>query len=400
MNKKLPVLLAFLLVSTLAGAQVFRFRHTKGDKYHMITEVSEEVSINGRFNNSAEILNRIAVEIADTRDGAGLLRGTFQVSEKAQGSGGLFRLKDDTYSSEFWRDERGRYAIGRQYLFPIVRDVPVFPEEALAPGRSWTAGAEEVHDLREPFGIMQPVSVPLDVCYTYVGREVRDGLDVAVLRVKYSAAASLRTLRSPTGVAPIRIMGTSEQTIRFDESLGRVHSYEDRFLYVYLLSDGQFIEYEGSSRGHAVYTKPMDRERVAEEIRRSIEENKIPDATVRSDAEGVTITLENIQFHPDSDEMLPGEKAKLDQIAEILKRYPDRDLLITGHTALAGTAAGRQELSERRARVVGDYLLRLGVRDRTRMTFRGVGATQPIADNSSEAGMRRNRRVEIKLLEN
>lgn len=398
--KKVTALLALLLVPALLGAQVFRFRHAKGDRYHMITEVSEEVSVNGRFNNSAEILNRIAVEIADTRDGAGLLRGTFQVSEKAQGGGGLFRLKDDTYTSEFWRDERGRYTIGRQYLFPIVRNVPVFPDEALTPGRSWTAGGEEVHDLREPFGIMQPVSVPLDVSYTYVGRDVRDGVEVAVLRVKYSATASLRTLRSPTGVAPTRIMGSSDQTIWFDENLGRVHSYEDRFLYVYLLSDGQHIEYEGSSRGRAIYPKPMDRARVVEEIRKSIEEKKIPDATVRADEEGVTITLENIQFHPDSDEMMPGEKAKLDQIAEILKRYPERDLLITGHTALAGTPEGRQELSDRRARVVGDYLLKLGVRDRTRMTFRGVGATQPVADNSTEAGMRRNRRVEIKLLEN
>jgi outer membrane protein OmpA-like peptidoglycan-associated protein len=398
--RMLKALLALLLAAPLLDAQVFRFKHTTGEKYHMITEVSEEVSINGRFNNSAEFLNRIAVETLDTRDGAGLLRGTFQVSEKAQGVGGLFRLKDDTYSSEFWRDPLGRYTIGRQYLFPIVRSVPVFPEGALEPGVSWIAGGEEVHDLREPFGIMAPVTVPLDVSYTYVGREVRAGVEVARLRLRYSASASLRTLRSPSGLTPTRIMGTSEQTYWFDPALGRVHSYEDTFVYVYLLSDGQYIEYEGTSRGRAIYPEPMDRARVLEDIRRAIEEKKIPDKTVRADDQGVTISLENIQFAPDSDEMLAGEKAKLDKIAEILERYPERDLLITGHTALAGTAEGRQELSERRARVVGAYLLQLGVRDRTGITYRGVGATQPLADNSTEAGMRRNRRVEIKLLEN
>jgi outer membrane protein OmpA-like peptidoglycan-associated protein len=398
--KKLPLLLALALVPALLGAQAFRFRHTKGEKYHMTTEVTEQVSIGGRLNNTAEILNRIAVETVDTRGGSGLLRGTFQVSEKAQGAGGLFRAKDDTYTSEFWRDERGRYTIGKQHLFPIVRSIPVFPEEPIAQGRIWIEQGEEVHDLRDPFGIMQPLSVPLQVVYTYVGNQVRDGVEVAVLKVSYSAVASLRNVRSPKGLVPIRIMGSSEQTLYFDAAQGRIHSYEDTFLYVYLLSTGEFIEYEGSSKGKAVYPPPMDRARILEDIRRSIEEKKIPDTSVRADDEGITIALENIQFPPDSDALLPVERAKLDKIAEILKRYPERDLLVTGHTALAGTAEGRQELSDRRARVVGDYLLQLGVRDRTRMTFRGVGATQPLADNTSEAGMRRNRRVEIKLLEN
>jgi outer membrane protein OmpA-like peptidoglycan-associated protein len=398
--KKLPLLLVLALAPALLQAQAFRFRHTKGEKYHMTTEVTEQVSIGGQLNNTAEILNRIAVETVDTRGGSGLLRGTFQVSEKAQGAGGLFRAKDDTYSSEFWRDERGRYTIGKQHLFPIVRSIPVFPEEPVAQGRTWREQGEEVHDLREPFGIMAPVSVPLDVVYTYLGDEVRDGVDCAVLKVSYSAVSSLRGLRSPKGIVPIRIMGTSDQTLYFDAARGRIHSYEDTFLYVYLLSTGEFIEYQGSSRGKAIYPAPMDRAKVLEDIRRSIEEKKIPDTSVRADDEGITIALENIQFPPDSDALLPVERAKLDKIAEILKRYPERDLLITGHTALAGTVEGRQELSDRRARVVGDYLLQIGVRDRTRMTFRGVGATQPLADNSSEAGMRRNRRVEIKLLEN
>ena len=221
-----------------------------------------------------------------------------------------------------------------------------------------------------------------------------------MLKIKYSATASLRTLRSPTGLAPVRIMGTADQTYWFDPPSGGSTPTRIAFCTLYLLSDGQYIEYEGTSRGRAVYPEPMDRAKVMEDIRRTIEEKKIPDTTVRADNEGITITLENIQFAPDSDEMLPGEKAKLDQIAEILKRYPERDLLITGHTALAGTAAGRQELSDRRAQVIGAYLLKLGVRDSTSMRFRGVGATQPLADNSTEAGMRRNRRVEIKLLEN
>jgi outer membrane protein OmpA-like peptidoglycan-associated protein len=94
------------------------------------------------------------------------------------------------------------------------------------------------------------------------------------------------------------------------------------------------------------------------------------------------------------------EREKLRRIATILKKYPERDILITGHTALAGTQAGRQQLSEERAAAVGNFLIEEGVRNRERLLFRGMGARDPVADNSTEEGMRKNRRVEITIMEN
>ena len=81
-------------------------------------------------------------------------------------------------------------------------------------------------------------------------------------------------------------------------------------------------------------------------------------------------------------------------------QYPERDILITGYTALAGTEEGRQRLSEERAAAVGQYLLDLGARSRDHMVYRGMGAKDPIADNSTPEGMRKNRRVEITIMEN
>jgi outer membrane protein OmpA-like peptidoglycan-associated protein len=398
--RRLLALSALSLIPALAlHADLFRFHDAKGEKYHLVTEVNEQVRLDGAFLNSAQILDRIAVEVLDSHGTEALLHGTFQVSVKDQDTGGLFHLSDEQAASEFWRDERGGYRIQPRYLYPIQRGIPSFPEESIEPGFTWRARAEEAHDLRD-YGIDEPLTVPFDVVYTYTGREVRDGTETAVLRVTYSTDKNLAGLRSPTGPAPTRIIGIVEMTYYFDVALGRVHDYVDQFYYVYLLNNGQHVEYEGTSKGKAVYTRPMDRAKVLEDVRKSIKEKQIPDTTVQADSEGVTISLENIQFQPDSDELLASEKSKLDKIAEILRRYPDRDLLITGHTALAGTAEGRQRLSETRAAAVGNYLLSLGVRDRTQMTFRGVGATQPLADNSTEEGRRRNRRVEIKMLEN
>ena len=98
--------------------------------------------------------------------------------------------------------------------------------------------------------------------------------------------------------------------------------------------------------------------------------------------------------------MLPGERPKLDILAEILMRYPDRDILVEGHTALAGTPEGRDALSRERAQVVADFLFERNVRQPERVVIRGFGSERPIADNSTQEGMARNRRVEITILEN
>jgi outer membrane protein OmpA-like peptidoglycan-associated protein len=91
---------------------------------------------------------------------------------------------------------------------------------------------------------------------------------------------------------------------------------------------------------------------------------------------------------------------KLDKIGEILLKYPNRDILVRGHTALAGTPTARERLFRERAAVVADYLIGKGVRGADRVVVQGFGAGRPVADNATEEGMSRNRRVEITILEN
>ena len=83
----------------------------------------------------------------------------------------------------------------------------------------------------------------------------------------------------------------------------------------------------------------------------------IENTEVSETEKGITISIENIQFKADSAFLMESEKLKLQKIATILKQYPDNDLLISGHTALAGSAKARQELSEKRAQAVASYLV-------------------------------------------
>ena len=391
--------ISLLTVSLIGHSEEFRFKHRTGDKYNIITEVSENIYVDGSFHNSAEILNKITVEVQNVHGEAGFLSGVFRVFEKAWGAYGPFRLNDEVYRSEFWRDGRGRYDIGAEYLMPIVRGIPLFPEQDIQPDAYWTAEAEEMHDLTA-FGVPEPLSVPLSVHYRYVGRETRDGVRVAVFEIQYSASVNLRDVPSPGFRAPLKIKGSSEQIYRWDIARGRPYSYQDSFDYIYVISDGTVIEFEGSSLGKVVDSRPLDRDAVVEKIQKEIDERGIIGAEVTADDEGVTIILEDINFPPESDYLMPGEQEKLDIIGDILSAYPERDLLILGHTALAGTPEGRVRLSEMRAKAVAVYFLSQGVRDEDQMIVKGLGATVPRADNRTEEGMRKNRRVEIKILEN
>jgi outer membrane protein OmpA-like peptidoglycan-associated protein len=116
----------------------------------------------------------------------------------------------------------------------------------------------------------------------------------------------------------------------------------------------------------------------------------------------VEVTLLNedyyrIQFMSDSLELLETEKDKLRELAAVLSRYADVDLLVAGYTALAGNEARRTRISAERARVVANFLRSLGFDRPGAITVRGYGAQRPLGDNATAEGKAINRRVEITI---
>lgn len=380
------------------GQQVFRFSYEQGEQYRILSTVEQDVRVNGIFSHHATIFNRIAIEVTDVADGRGYHTASFVTSEESVGGAQVFTWGEEYYS-EFWRDERGYYEIAPEYFMPVVRDVPVFPEGPLAPGDTWSAEGSEVHDFRRSFGIPDAYHFPVPVTYRYDGMVERDGREFALIHINYNVFYR-PTVSYPGVLYPVRISGFSDQSVYWDIVTGRADSYEEEYAFVFTLSSGDEVTYEGTAGARVVDATRMDRVAVAEDIRNDLDALGFDDQEVVADDRGVTIRLDNILFPPDSPILRDSERAKLDGIAEILRKYPDRDVLITGHTALAGTEAGRLRLSGERAGAVAAYLLELGVRTPNQLIQRGVGATEPVADNSTEAGRRKNRRVEITILEN
>jgi outer membrane protein OmpA-like peptidoglycan-associated protein len=381
-------------------AERFVFKYTVGDKYRVLSTVQQDVYVNRVFSHRAEILNRIAVSVQEARNGSGTLEAVFQTSEKAVAAGGGGYQWAREYTSIFTRDSLGHYDIKPEYWMPVVRDVPIFPDRELKPGDTWSQAGEEAHDFRDGFGLPEPYRIPFTANYRYRENITKDGVELAVLEVSYRIFDEPPAPAKRGQLWPIRIMGASDQTVYWDFSQGQPVEYEESFRFVMELSNGGIFEFRGVASSKVLESETMDRDRVAREIDRDIRDQGIQDTSVRVSEDGVVINLEDIKFRADSAELLPGELDKLRRLSAILKRYPDRDILVAGHTALAGTEEGRQSLSRQRAAAVADFLVKDGARREEQVVIRGFGATKPVASNASEAGMRQNRRVELILLEN
>jgi outer membrane protein OmpA-like peptidoglycan-associated protein len=398
----------FILVCLLlpkAGAEDFFYKHQEGDRYRILSTVHEDVYFNDILSHRAEILNRIAVQVIAESEGKGTHKATFQTSERALTAPG--RGQNSTaarsfqwareYNSEFERDRLGRMSIDQKYFMPVVRDVPVFPGRDIQVGETWSHEAYEMHDFRH-FGIVEPYRIPFTVDYTFLGDRVWKEKTYPAFSVSYRVESNPRPVVGR--IWPRRIRGASEQTVYWDSNIGQPVAYQENFHYIFEFSNGVKIEYRGNAEAEILETERMDRERIASEITEEIDRLAIPNVTVREVDEGITLSLDDIQFHADTSIMLPGEREKLDKIVEILLRYPERDILVGGHTAMAGSAEGRQRLSTERAAVVADYLIAQKARTPDRVVVRGYGAERPVADNRTDEGRRKNRRVEITILEN
>ena len=129
-------------------------------------------------------------------------------------------------------------------------------------------------------------------------------------------------------------------------------------------------------------------------------EKDIAGAKVERVGEGIKITFDSgLLFDVDKAELSAQSKQELADLANILKKYPDTDILIEGHTDSSGPEDYNLTLSEKRAKAVASYLASLGV-DPRRFTTVGYGELQPIADNNTPEGRQKNRRVDIAIMAN
>jgi outer membrane protein OmpA-like peptidoglycan-associated protein len=109
------------------------------------------------------------------------------------------------------------------------------------------------------------------------------------------------------------------------------------------------------------------------------------------------VELKGVNFKAGSAELEPESMEILDSAVAGIKRNPSARIEIQGHTSSEGDEEMNQRLSEQRAYTVFLYMTDKGI-DRGRLSASGYGSSQPKASNSSEAGRKKNRRIELRVL--
>ena len=111
------------------------------------------------------------------------------------------------------------------------------------------------------------------------------------------------------------------------------------------------------------------------------------------------LIFENVTFAKYKTELTDSSKMPLDDLVKILNAYPNIQIKINGYTDSRGDAAENKELSRGRAASVKLYLTSKGI-TRERLESEGFGQANPIADNNSETGRAKNRRIEAVVTKN
>lgn len=368
--------------------------------------------------------------------------GSFYVIEATKRNGAnAAQGIHDSIPSDFRISEDGHLTMITDNGYPTFRSFPSFPKESIVPGSEWTSTAvRSVDPLNK--GIF--TKTDMLVLYTFIGEETYHELPV------YRLKASWQTNYGGSHIDPdgdkdlVRASGSHSADIIILQATGEAILVHDQVDETFLFADKTQVRFKGSINLFTEFPPAVEREKILPALNRiaSVEVpsssngdpiasySVIPDKSdssskgtfggnagsggvgkqsiisgakknnmvVEETPAGLRLSMRNIRFKPDSDEILPEEYSRLDDIASVLKLTPGSQFLVEGHTARAGSKTDEKPLSQKRARKIAQELTKRGVSENA-FIVRGWGSDRPIATNETEEGRTLNRRVEITILE-
>ncbi|HEB30337.1 MAG TPA: OmpA family protein [Spirochaetes bacterium] len=398
--KKIITLIFFLIACTAAYAgEIFQFNYKPGQRFFIEGFVNEDLYRNDIFIKRISIKNTGDLLVTEVKDDRAFHEGVYRYYTGEEISGDYILV--DEYPSKFYRDIYGNYEISEMYFMPVVRGVPTFPETEVEIGDQWSSRAYEAHDFRQLYGILKPVLLPAAVSYQYIGNTEIGGEKIAKISINYVINYTLKYSNDPGSDIPMpyRIIGYFNQLFLWNLDKGLPHSYKENFDYVFIMSNGETVEYTGKANATlSVTQEPRVSLKNAEQIMDKLQD-KIPSVEVTKTDQGIVINIGEIIFKFDSDELVEGATEDLANIVEVLKEFSDRNIRVIGHTDSRGPQDYNRSLSLRRAKKTVVELKKILPELYGRITYMGMGENKPIADNETEEGRKKNRRVEIIILD-
>jgi outer membrane protein OmpA-like peptidoglycan-associated protein len=160
------------------------------------------------------------------------------------------------------------------------------------------------------------------------------------------------------------------------------------------LAEARNLEAEQRNLQLATEAEALQRQAAEARERASQLEAELADLQAQQTERGLVLTLGDVLFDTAQATLAPGAAATIDRLAQFMRDYGERQVMVEGHTDARGEEEYNIDLSARRAMAVRNALLERGI-EAQRIRTVGLGESYPVASNDSPAGMQQNRRVEI-----
>ncbi|MBP5401891.1 MAG: OmpA family protein [Treponema sp.] len=439
----------FILSSFLFAGEPDQIVYSGGKNYSYIERTDLRRYDNGKYTGLVSREVRSFIAISNTDDNYVYYDGIFFIDESTKRN--TAEVKDginEAIPSSFKISSDGNLSMLEDNGYPSFRSFPSYANGKIKPGDKWTSKAVRAVD---PLNKGVITKIPFYVEYEYLRDEVYNGEDVFVLSARWATRYGAKFYLDFGGDGElVEASGSHRATIYVEKRTGVALVIRDTVDETFKYSDGNTVTFKGGISCFTKYPPALEKDEIIATINRVAfveKQNEIKDIeydpvasgsggvasqialaddgnnsspadgsgneAVRTDDQtgddeglgtweetpaGIMLTVKNLQFKPDSSELLPGQDEKISQIAEVLKTARESMFLIEGHTASTGNLTGEMELSKERAKVIAEMLSQRGI-ESSRFIVKGSGSSKPVADNSTKEGMAKNRRVEITILE-
>ena len=385
----LKVIFLLYLFNYSIFPEQFKINYSDLDKYELKFFGDYSVYLNGKYQGLNVRNIKGVLNVNKFSDNLKIEGNVYYLKKTIRGNSTTGFEIDKFESCSFILTVDGQIKNSSNITFPPLLGVPFFPDDDLSVG-----------DIFENYG---------KATVTFFDRE-----DVELLEIKAATQykgkkeyrgklfdyfeISYRYVRVLEGDNIKSARGQHNLSLYFDNYSGKPYYMLDRFEEEFELRNGDKIKHKGFYNYFYKLIIPMQKDELMVELKKDTDRDLLKDLDFKKKKEGISITINNLKFKPDSTELLETEWTKLKKILNMLSKIEDRSFLIVGHTALAGTEKARMKLSLERAKTIADFLINNGIKG-DRILFTGKGATEPVAPNDTEENMQKNRRVEIIILE-
>ena len=363
-----------------------------GERIESVKTADVEYYENGLLKKTYKERNIVDLTvIAIAPKGGYRVSGVFKIFRLYDGNS-VFHLEEE-YSSDFIIHTNGKFEVPYNYFMPNVRHIPTFPNKEIPLTYSWNSESMEIIKVNNAPNL----NMALSADYLFANVETNENNEpLAVIQYHIMTDKDLLQAGLSRNGYPERIYGFNYGSFLWDMNKNIPVSQSER--YQILFGYGKNLSYLSLQykmniiSTYKIYNTLTEEEN--ELNRKKLEDNLNDDVVVDTVPEGLVIRLGEILFDTDSYTLREDAKGTVDSIINAIKEtYPDREIIVEGHTDNTGEANYNQTLSEKRAKTVADYILPKLEHDK--LSYRGFGDKEPIASNDNPDGRQKNRRVDI-----